>query len=394
MRYIKYFVIGLLVLAGCEKFEPGVQTQSDGIAKRSLDQTEQVLKANLEQTARIVAGLVDEPLIMDELTLISEEGRSMYSLSFNDLIDNPKGIGDSFRNLRSRFLDECEKQGDTKGYGDLVNYLMKNDCYLYVPYPASFYPRGVKNFTVAAHPVDNDIENTGYVWEGGRIKEVRVNEEYADKNPVLLIMPKDEKEEGSMAFELPKDLTGAKAEPVYEVRIGKVRCADYCGGLFEGTLELRIARGFPTADVTTGEVKGAFTVLIPIDYPRDYAKAAINNWTVHAEGGWLNANIIWDSNWQPSKVQQCILVYEYDQVKEATVSATVGYKANDFSPTITVSAKTTYRGDFLGISEWDRNWFYATNTNPGPYDEVKDGWTVRKTSPVFKLTTPARTLYY
>ncbi|HBE42328.1 MAG TPA: hypothetical protein DDW27_14200, partial [Bacteroidales bacterium] len=186
---------------------------------------------------------------------------------------------------------------------------------------------------------------------------------------------------------------GAKGDPVYEVRIGKIRCADYCGGLFEGTLELRVARGYPILNPSTGELGGTFSTAIPIDYPRDYAKSAINNWTVHSEGGWFSVFIPWDSNWKLTKTQQIILAYEYDQVKEVTKSGTVGYKEENTNITLTATVKTTYRGDFLGFVEWDRDWFYATNTNPGPYDEVKDGWTVRKTCPVLKLTTPARTIY-
>jgi hypothetical protein len=172
-----------------------------------------------------------------------------------------------------------------------------------------------------------------------------------------------------------------------------VRCADYCGGLFEGTLELKITRGFPEYNLTNQEIKASFSTIIPIDYPRDYAKAAINGWTVHSEGGWYNANLVWDSNWKPSKTQQCILVYEYDKTSETSISATVGYKPGDFSTSVTATAKTSYKGDFLGLVEWDRDWFFATNTKPGPYDEVKDGWVVRKTCPVLKLTTPARTIY-
>ena len=33
---------------------------------------------------------------------------------------------------------------------------------------------------------------------------------------------------------------GSKGDPVYEVKVGKVRCADFCGGIFEGNLELRV----------------------------------------------------------------------------------------------------------------------------------------------------------
>ncbi len=54
------------------------------------------------------------------------------------------------------------------------------------------------------------------------------------------------------------------------MKIGKVRCADYCGGLFEGELELRLSRGYPEFNMTTGAVTGKFTTVIPVDYPRDH----------------------------------------------------------------------------------------------------------------------------
>ena len=41
-------------------------------------------------------------------------------------------------------------------------------------------------------------------------------------------------------------ISEAKGDPIYEVRIGKIRCADFCGGIFEGTFELRLSRGYPT----------------------------------------------------------------------------------------------------------------------------------------------------
>jgi hypothetical protein len=180
---------------------------------------------------------------------------------------------------------------------------------------------------------------------------------------------------------------------VYEVRVGLVRCADYCGGLFEGTLELMITRGGPKFNPSTGELGGDFNTVIPINYPRDYAKAAANNWTVHSNGGWFSSYDLWDSNWGTTKTQQCILVYEYDHVNEVSIGGTVGYKSDVTNINLTATVKTSYRGDFLGISEWNRDWFFATNTNPGRYDEVKDGLTVRKTCASFKMTTPVRIIY-
>ena len=390
MKNLIYALTICLLAASCEKYESGPINQSP-VGTRVLTGSETLLKSNLDQAAKILTDVIQDEAVMSELVLLSEENRTFYSLSFKDLFDEAKGADGSFKNLREKFLNGCAS-AETKGdWGDLASYLAKNDCYIYCPYPSSFYPKGTNSFTVAAHPVDNDIENVGYRFEGKRKTEVTVNEEYADKYQVLLIMPGDEDNDDVKGLNI-TDIPGSKGDPVYEVRIGKVRCADYCGGLFEGELELRLSRGYPEYNLATGVVTGKFTTVIPVYYPRSYAKAAKNDWTVHSEAGWYTVSIPWDTNWRTEKIQQCILVYEYDTVKESTESASVGYKKDEYSSTVTVTTKTTYAGDFLGLVEWDRDWFYRTNTSPGSDDDVKDGWTVRKTCDEFKLTTPSRTI--
>ena len=380
-----------MFVAGCDKYDSGPVNQGT-VGKKVLTGSETILRQNLDQAAKIVADIIQDEAVMSELTLLSEENREFYSLMFRDLLDESKGISSSFKNLREGFLNECATNESKGGWGELASYLAKNDCYIYCPYPTSFYPKGTNSFTVAAHPIDNDVENVGYRFEGKKMVEVKVNEEYTDKYMVLLIMPKDEDNDDLKGLNV-MDSPGSKGDPVYEVKVGKVRCADYCGGLFEGELELRLSRGYPDYNITTGVITGKFTTVIPVKYPRSYAKAAINNYTVHSEAGWFTVSIPWDTNWRVEKIQQCILAYEYDTVKESTVNATVGYKTDTLSSTVTASLKATYSGDFLGISEWDRDWFFRTNTNPGPDDEVKDGWTIRKTCDEFKLTTPTRTIY-
>ena len=160
--------------------------------KRLLTGSEIILKQNLDQAAKIVADVIQDEAVMSELTLLSEENREFYSLPFRDLLDESKSAGSSFRNLREGFLKGCTASESKGGWGELASYLSKNDCYIYCPYPMSFYPKGTNSFTVAAHPVDNDVENTGYRFEGKRMVEVKVDEGYADKYMVLLIMPKDE----------------------------------------------------------------------------------------------------------------------------------------------------------------------------------------------------------
>jgi len=390
MKNLIYAIAICLLAAGCEKYESGPASQ-DTVSRRVLSDSEILLKSNLDQAAKIMVDIIQDDAVLSELTLLSEENRTFYSLPFADLFSETKNAAGSFKNLRERFMNVCASNDSKGDWSDLANYLAKNDCYIYCPYPSSFYPKGTNSFTVAAHPIDNDLENTGYMFEGKKMKQVTVNEEYADKFQVILIMPKDEDSDDIKGLAISEE-SGSKGDPVYEVKVGKVRCADYCGGIFEGELELRVGRGYPEYNMETGELKGKFSAVIPIEYPRSYAKAAIKDYTVHSEGGWFTVNVIWDSNWQTTDIQQGIITYEYDQVTELSVGLTVGYKKDPLSGSLTASAKTTFRGEVLGLNEWNRNWFFATNTSPGPDDILKDGWVVRTTNPVFKLTTPLRTI--
>ena len=230
-------------MTACEKNDPGLPVQ-DPVTKRLLTDSETILKTNLDEAAMILADIMQDEAVMNELTILSEENRTFYNLSFSDLMDESKGPGASFRNLREKFLEGCTSSESKGGWSDLATYLAGNDCYIYCPYPSNFYPKGTNSFTVAGHPIDNDIENKGYRFEGKKIIEVTVDEEYADKYPVMLIMPRDEDKDDLKGLAI-QDASAAKGDPVYEVKVGKVRCADYCGGLFEGDLELRLARGYP-----------------------------------------------------------------------------------------------------------------------------------------------------
>ncbi|HNR40723.1 MAG TPA: hypothetical protein PKL65_00695 [Bacteroidales bacterium] len=388
MKKIIYVVATCLLFAGCEKYAP--EQDSQDIEKRMLSGPETILKENLDLAAQILVEVMQEEAVANEISVLYNDDRSFWMLSFEDLFNEAKSS--SFSVLRERFLDKCAVTGTKGTWQDLANFLARNGAYIYCPYPSSFYPKGTRVVTVAAHPIDNDKEGAGYRFEGKIVQRVTVNERYADASPVILIMPPDEKESGTLSADiLTADL--AKGDPVYEVKIGKIRCANYCGGLFEGELELRISRGYPEFNMSTGATVGKFTTIIPVNYPRSYAKSAINNWTSHSEGGWYTVNIPWDTNWKKEKVEQAILVYEYDNVKETSVNATVGYKPSETSTTVTVAVKAVYNGDFLGLVEWERHWYLKTNNSPGLYDEVKDGLTVRKTCPKLKLTTPLRIIY-
>ena len=191
MKNLIYALTVCLLVAGCEKYESGPINQ-DLVSKRVLSDSETLLKSNLDQAAKIMADIIQDNAVLNELTLLSGENRTFYSLPFRDLFNETKNAAGSFKNLRERFMSECAINDSKGGWSDLADFLAKNDCYIYCPYPSSFYPKGTNSYTVAAHPIDNDIENTGYRFEGKKMKEVTVNEKYSDNYQVILIMPKDE----------------------------------------------------------------------------------------------------------------------------------------------------------------------------------------------------------
>ncbi len=191
MKNLVYALAICLFLASCEKYESGPINQST-VGKRLLTESETILKNNLAEAARIMADVIQDEAVISELTMLSEENRTFYSLPFRDLFDESKSVSSSFKNLREKFLEGCSSTDSKGSWRDLANFLAKNGCYIYCPYPSSFYKKGNNSYTVAAHPIDNDIENVGYRFESKKTVEVKVNEEYADKYQVILIMPKDE----------------------------------------------------------------------------------------------------------------------------------------------------------------------------------------------------------
>ena len=255
MKHLIYVLAICLLIAGCEKYD-SPKSGEVTVPKKQLTESETILKENLQQAAEILADVIQESDVIGEMPLISEEGRSFNTLSFRDLIEEAKGAGESFKALKERFLSKCSSAGSKGGASDLANFLCDKGCYIYCPYPLSFYPKGTNSFTVAAHPVDNDIAGRGFRFEGKKKIEVTVNEEYADKYPVILVMPKDEGQNEQINYS--KEVESLlKGDPIYEVRLGKIRCADFCGGLFEGELELRVGRGSPDYNMTTGAVSGS-----------------------------------------------------------------------------------------------------------------------------------------
>jgi len=101
-----------------------------------------LLKTNLDQAAQILADVIQDESVMNELDVLSREGREFYNIPFSELMDESKSLSASFRNLRDGFLNACSSSESKGNSPDLAGFLAKNDCYIYCPYPGSFYRKG------------------------------------------------------------------------------------------------------------------------------------------------------------------------------------------------------------------------------------------------------------
>lgn len=141
-----------------------------------------------------------------------------------------------------------------------------------------------------------------------------------------------------------------------------------------------------------------------VTLPRKYVRYAKKGW----QKGWFKVNLLWDSNWDDSKIQQVFSVYEYDKQEETTIEGTLKttfkhnvvldgntYPIGSEVP-ISLSIKVKSDNDVFGIQEWNRAWFYKTNNisngNVFRGSWKYDGWSIRALSNTFWFTMQTRNL--
>lgn len=412
MRYTKYIAIAALaaaaLLAGCaddeqlgipEVPEAMMEAQNTANAKPTLTPEQQLMKQNLDAAAQLLVAALNKPTVQRELQQLDYEKMRTDRLSFEQLLRNP-AKDSRFRSLATE-LGRSLNAG-AKGSNNLADYLIEQGCELYLPYPLDWYPADAP-ITVAGHPIDNVVEGLGHVWDAaaGTLRTVLVNDEYADKNPVAIVMqpqrimpePGAGRDPGNEellpdpdwddwgwypptptptptptlvpANDLPEDKAGKK----YEVRIKELRYS-HKTNIFEGDFEIRIGR------VRAGQIVDMEEIVVP----KAYVKAAYNGWSRN-NGGWydLKTPRIWDSKWGKEYEEQAFFAYEYDpenKIKEYKVSV----KIKDYvtvegevkTSTTTVSETFSYEGDFIGHKVWDRTWFITKAVS-----ESRNGWPVR-----------------
>ena len=390
----------LSVFSGCEKEILTTKTPNSSV---SLTAEEVILKDNLAAASKLVAQIVIKPDVHRELSQLATVDYDLNRVSFSELVNGDlivqKNLNLSFSSTRDAIFEVFASAKSSDSDQDLLQYLEENGCFLECVYPLEWYSADNQQFTVLAHPIDSEEgEAPGYRFIDNALDEVMVDEDYADIYPILLVLPKSsmfsyaeydeiEYDEGELLDNESKAMSSTK---VYEVKLGKYWCSSYFGtATWISSFKMHILRGQGSWDPVKQEVIGSWPTNIVVNYPRKYAKAAKNGWNSYKNGGWYDVNAVWDSNWSEEKTQQAIAVYRYKKRRDNKFSATVGVKVKALNATVTTSTEKSYSGDPRGCNDWDREWFYKSNTNGS---EKKDGWTVRKTSSDHKMTFPTRTL--
>lgn len=410
MLFVSLLFSSLLFLNSCSKDVP-IAPPEDKV--ETLTPALLEMKAKLNDAAIILSKVINKPEIRKELNQLASTKHDYNKVSFSELLKDDKVVRKSVSFSFSYLTKELKSELLFAKGGlddDLLTYLAENNCYIYVPYPIEWYTQKNIEYTIAAHPIDNEDEGSGYIYNDGEINEVIVNQSYADENPVVLLLPAydevivdDGYSGGSGSSGSSSTSPLAPPTPPYgvggqkrvsEVKIGEIRLAEHVDGIFGGDAEIRIDRAYGEAagfEMVTGKATNSIAIFLPRKYISD-AKEENEKYDTKNRG-WYMVNSVWDSNWRPEKEQQAAALWDYDWFAgDYSVTASVKYKVLGWTTGISATSSFTVEGDFLGKSEWDREWFYATNDNPGLTDHKRGGWIVRTTSSITTLmfTTPHR----
>lgn len=359
MTYMKRFAIATLavvaLLVGCADDEQlgtvvvpeaVVEAESTAKAQPVLSPEQQLMKQQLDRAAQLMVGVLNKAAVQRELHQLDYLKTEIEEVSFQRLLRNP-AKDSRFLHLGSelsRAFDANAKGGDAA----LMDYLLEQGCGLYMPVPLSDYEVGTP-ITVVGDPMDNGDEGIGYVFDAsmGTQRTVLVNEEYVEKNPILVVtqpqripservpgredlMPDpgwgDGGGGGSTRPVTPiasEDIVGDEDFPedragkICKVEIGAVHLARQ-PKLWKATV-VRIGRA---------NASGQSVDYVEFTIPYNVARAAYKGWTQHGDGGWVDKTVptVWDTRWYCRYVDQILYAYIKRGDEKFTANISVKYK--------------------------------------------------------------------
>lgn len=348
-------------------------------SSRKFPSTEEAKRESLEklrQTAAIITKVIRDKECLNTISeAITAEYYEDESILFKDLLQ--EGEKSLISERSGKFKAEFEYAAtelNIENLRELEEYLINDNIQIYFPYSASF--KDLSKVTVSFHPIENDEKNDGVVVsEKGTNETVLVTDEYALKNPTLIVSfyegSRISKEgeyippvKRDMLQQINKPFTWCNV-PSQKVYVGKMKFFNQWDNIFNGGPEFYFFRGQPTPLANGNQVSG-FNLGFTVNCKRG------------DKGFWKDVSTLWDSEWEEQSQKQHLGVYEddADSNSSTTFSGGVAWAASPAAPNINGSYTYNVNSDdnMVYYIDYGRCSFFSSNQTPSPVLGSLGGW--------------------
>jgi hypothetical protein len=402
-----------ITFTACRKNEAVDKVEISKVAKRELTKEEEVLKLKLEKSAAIIAEVIKDKTILAELGGQLAKKLSITkndeALTFKQLFgqNNSKTIESTSNtanlktftmdaNVSNHFKAKYLEIAYNKSYPNHEKYIslesrsnIKTEVYndyteelfdigggeVYFPYSENFI-NNQQNlnpaliFTVTSHPVDNDAENEGIVWNDitQNWDYVLVDDNYAWTQPTLIVTINESNNINS-AYQSNNAPPSTQGNIGRQVFIGELMSTEQYGELFTGGPDFRFKIFLP------GSLTAPFSVDNDFKQIRDGVQTLSCKLTRRnvRKQQWVSFNYIAHSNWVPNHEKIHIGLFEDDSPN---------WFANEV---IKFNPKVKY--DKLEVSLFELEIKGNGNDYIGEYDQDRDSFFANNNGGQFPITT-------
>lgn len=388
------------VLTACQK-ENTIE-----IKQKTADETAVAPEAMLfNEVALLIGETPNGQSAFDLARMIKEADNEFETLSFDDIAnpDTKSGANTDFmRSLLDNLNKNAEKYpailrkfGQTKANIKEINDLKKLDVELYMPESENFSLNNIRDITVTYDPIIRDDFSSGYRYNlntGEKIFISKVDEKYMEKNPTIIVLPKDHTEYTKAVTTIPDGLikqnitnsASIREQDILYTTVQSIRVNEsakgWCGAI-SNKLKLAIYRASGDVEfLDNGELKASGKCHKPI-------LIAISKKDLKASKWKDNVNYLFDDDWDLHEYNQKIyFASEHNTGKTAAAVNTnvgIGYKDGkftaDFGFNVNVKIDFSKHSKLREHNELTRKSILATNVNqPNPHN----GFSVRSYGPV------------
>ena len=224
--------------------------------------------------------------------------------------------------------------------------------------------------------------NIGYkkvVSKDGGVKyeEVVVDDDYAYKNPVLIVGPSEryimpDPPGGGGGGTGSGGGSGAPSEWYHKIQIGHAKCTKQYDFLWNGGSEFKFVA------VKADDI-GDETVVPNFD---DVETVQLSRYAIRNEN-WVTKYQNFIPDWKESEVSRLFAIFEEDTGGELTLTGYVKLNIPEVG-TIGVEAEKTYpsRNPMISKHTWERDAWYRNNRIDQGHD-FKDGWPIRHSGAIY-----------